>query len=263
MAKANTIRDGLAIQKAVILALFLRELRTRFGKYRLGYLWALLEPAAHVLVLLAVFGLLMGRAMPDISFPVFFIGGVVPWFLFSNIATRSLKAVEANLGLFNYAPVKPIDTILARALLEVVIYGAVYAVLLLLVWLLGEPLHIGNLPVLLAAFLGLGWFALGLGLIFMALGDAFTEADRIIPIAIKPLYFVSGVFFSIHNIPADFRAWLYWNPILHAIELGRNALFPTYAVQEASLAYLLACALAANVLGLLVYRLREKEMLSS
>lgn len=32
-------------------------MKTRFGKFRLGYLWALLEPVAHMLVMLAIFKL--------------------------------------------------------------------------------------------------------------------------------------------------------------------------------------------------------------
>lgn len=36
-------RSGLEVQKAAVKALFLREIKTRLGKYRLGYLWAALE----------------------------------------------------------------------------------------------------------------------------------------------------------------------------------------------------------------------------
>jgi hypothetical protein len=37
-------RSPLAVQRAVLFALIVRELRTRFGRYRLGYLWVVLEP---------------------------------------------------------------------------------------------------------------------------------------------------------------------------------------------------------------------------
>jgi capsular polysaccharide transport system permease protein len=35
------VRSGFTVQKAAVMALFLREIKTRFGKYRPGYLWAL------------------------------------------------------------------------------------------------------------------------------------------------------------------------------------------------------------------------------
>lgn len=47
-------RSGFEVQKVTVEALFLREIRTRFGKFRLGYLWAILEPSAHLLILLGI-----------------------------------------------------------------------------------------------------------------------------------------------------------------------------------------------------------------
>ena len=129
-------RSGLEVQKAAVKALFLREIKTRFGKFRLGYLWAALEPMAHMLILLGIFGYVMHRTMPDISFPVFLINGIIPFFVFSNITNRSIGAIEANQGLFNYRPVRPVDTIIARAMLEALIYAVVYVLLMAIVGLL-------------------------------------------------------------------------------------------------------------------------------
>jgi capsular polysaccharide transport system permease protein len=157
------IRSGLEVQQAAVKALFLREIKTRFGKYRLGYLWAILEPTAHLLILLAIFGYIMHRSMPDISFPVFLLNGLIPYFLFSNIAIRSIGAIEANLGLFNYRPVKPIDTIIARVILEL-IYSGVYIILMAVVGLLGEEFSIANILVLIATWMLLIIFLLAWGL---------------------------------------------------------------------------------------------------
>ncbi|EIM1128140.1 ABC transporter permease, partial [Escherichia coli] len=81
-------RSGFEVQKVTVEALFLREIRTRFGKFRLGYLWAILEPAAHLLVLLGIFGYIMHRTMPGISFPVFLLNGLIPFFIFNSISNR-------------------------------------------------------------------------------------------------------------------------------------------------------------------------------
>ncbi len=83
---------------------------------------AILEPSAHLLILLGIFRYIIHRTMPDISFPVFLLNGLIPFFIFSSISNRSaVGAIEANQALFNYRQVKPIDTIIARALLETLI----------------------------------------------------------------------------------------------------------------------------------------------
>ena len=257
------VRSGLEVQQAAVKALFLREIKTRFGKYRLGYLWAVLEPAAHLLVLLNIFGFIMHRTMPDISFPVFLLNGLIPYFLFSNIATRSIGAIEANQGLFNYRPVKPVDTIIARALLETLIYSGVYIILMCVVGMLGEEISITSILTLVLTWSLLVIFSFGIGLVFMTLGKTLPETEKFLPIMIKPLYFISCVMFPLHAIPKDYWSYLLWNPLIHAVELSRESVVTGYVSEGVSLEYLAFCALIALFLGLSIYRTREKAMLTS
>lgn len=256
-------RSGFEVQLASVKALFLREIRTRFGKFRLGYFWAILEPVAHLMVLLGIFGFIMHRTMPDISFPVFLLNGIIPYFIFSSISTRSVGAIEANQGLFNYRPVKPIDTIIARALLETLIYVIVYILLMLVVWMTGEYFSINNLLQLVATWTLLVLFSCGVGLIFMVVGKTFTETQKFLPILLKPLYFISCIMFPLHSIPKDYWPYLLWNPIVHVVELSREAVMPGYASEGVSLQYLAMCTLVTLFVGLAVYRTREEAMLTS
>ena len=256
-------RSGFEVQQAAVKALFLREIRTRFGKFRLGYFWAILEPSAHLLVLLGIFGFIMHRTMPDISFPVFLLNGIIPYFIFSNITNRSVGAIEANQGLFNYRPVKPIDTIIARAMLETLIYAAVYILLMLVVWMAGEYFSIINLLQLAVSWGLLIIFSCGIGLIFMVVGRTFAETQKFLPILLKPLYFISCIMFPLHSIPKDYWPYLLWNPLVHAFELSREAVMPGYVSEGVSLSYLALCALITVFIGLSLYRIREEAMLTS
>ena len=256
-------RSGFEVQRATIKALLLREMKTRFGKFRLGYLWAPLEPAAHMLILLAIFGFIMHRTMPDISFPVFLINGIIPFFVFSNITNRSVGAIESNQGLFNYRPVKPIDTIIARAILETVIYVIVYVLLMFLVGLAGEEFKLNNFLTLTSAWVLLVLLSCGVGLVFMVVGNRFPETEKFLPILIKPLYFVSCIMFSLHSIPKDYWPYLLWNPIVHVVELSRQSVVPGYVSDGVSLGYLAACTLGVLFFGLALYRTQEEAMLTS
>lgn len=259
----KTLTQALAVQQRVVHALFLRELRTRFGKYRLGYFWAVLEPALHLAVNLLIFGYFMSRAMPTISFSVFLVNGIVPYMMATGIALRSLNAIEANQGLLSYRPVHPVDTILARALLETLIYAAVYTLLMVLLWLCGETVQVDNFPMLVGVWLMLALLGVGMGLIFMVLGHASPEMDKLLPIAIKPLYFVSGIMFSVQIIPAEYHWLVDWNPLLHAFELMRHAVFPAYPLYGISFVYLAGFTLCSLGLGLLLYKGREPAILRS
>lgn len=256
-------RSGYEVQRSAINALFFREIKTRFGKYRLGYLWAVLEPSAHLIVLLLFFGFIMHRTMPDISFPQFLLNGIIPYFIFSNITQRSLGAIEANQGLFNYRPIKPIDTIIARAKLETIIYMAVYFILMLVVAMSGETIKVNNLLQLFFAWFMLILFSCGIGMIFMVAGHYLPETQKLFPIMLKPLYFLSGIMFPLHSIPKEHWPYLLWNPILHAVELSREAVVAGYVSEGVSLEYLVIVTLATLFIGLAVYRTREEAMMTS
>lgn len=256
-------RSGLEVQKSAISALFLRELKTRFGKFRLGYFWAILEPSAHLAVLLTIFGVIMHRTMPDISFPVFLLNGIIPYFIFTNITTRSIGAIEANQGLFHYRPVKPIDTIIARATLELLIYSTVYILLMSAAGLAGEDFTVVKLLTLICTWGLLTLFSCGVGLIFMVVGKTFPETQKFLPILLKPLYFVSCIMFPLHSIPKEYWPYILWNPLVHVVELSRNSVVTGYVSEGVSLSYLAMFTLVTLFIGLALYRTREKAMLTS
>ena len=256
-------RSGLEVQQAVIRALFMREIKTRFGKYRLGYLWAVLEPAAHLMVMVGIFGYVMHKTMPDISFPVFLINGIIPFFIFSNITNRSISAIEANQGLFNYRPVKPIDTLISRAALEIFIYIFVFILLMTVLAMIGEVFTLENILLLALAWFFLFIFSCGVGLIFMVVSNAFPETEKFLPIMIKPLYFISCVMFPLHSVPEDYWGYLLWNPIVHVIELSREFVVPGYITGATSLNYLGLCSIVSLFIGLCLYSVREEAMLTS
>lgn len=256
-------RSGLEVQQAVIKALFMREIKTRFGKYRLGYLWAVLEPASHLMVMVGIFGYAMHRTMPDISFPIFLINGIIPFFIFSNITNRCINAIEANQGLFNYKPVKPIDTIISRAMLELVIYVLVYVLLMLILWCLGESFSVQDILMLSIAWFFLVLLSCGVGLIFMSVSCMYPEAEKFLPIMIKPLYFVSAVMFPLHVVPKEYWPLLTWNPIVHVIELTRESIVSGYDSSGASLSYLAISTVTVFFLGVSIYRYTEEAMLTS
>ncbi|HBU8771000.1 TPA: ABC transporter permease [Escherichia coli] len=257
------VRSGFEVQKLTIEALFFREIRTRFGKYRLGYLWAILEPSAHLLMLLGILGYVMHRTMPDISFPVFLLNGLIPFFIFSSISKRSISAIEANQGLFNYRSVKPIDTIIARALLETLIYVIVYILLMLIVWIVGEYFKITNLLRIIGTWSLLIILSCSIGLIFMVVGRTFPEMQKVLPLLNKPLYFGSCIMFPLHSIPKQYWPYLLWNPLVHVVELSRESVMPGYISEGVSLNYLAMFTLVTLFISLALYRNREEAMLTS
>ncbi len=256
-------RSPLQVQCAVVFALYLRELRTRFGQHRLGYVWVVLEPLAHIGVLLLVFGLLSSRVMPNISFPVFLATGVAPWMLFSNTVSRCMVAVSSNQGLMGFSPVKPMDTVLTRVLVELVMFVGMTFVLAGIAWWFGHPVEVADplmlvlLVVLLAVFSG----ALGLVLSIAVHGRA--DLAKFVPMLMRPLYFVSGIFFMLGSLPTQARELALLNPLAHWLDLIRVAVFANYPQASGSLFVVVACTALTLLLALMLYRVKRFDLVAT
>ena len=121
--------DGWTIQRNVISALVYRELKTRVSQVKFGVLGVFVEPLGVIAVFLMIFGLFRGRAAVGIDIILFLACGVILFTMYVNISIRSLNSMRANEELFFYRPVKPVDTVIARALVEAGLYGSILLII--------------------------------------------------------------------------------------------------------------------------------------
>ncbi|WP_444926811.1 ABC transporter permease [Microbulbifer sp. TRSA002] len=259
----STRRSVWKIQRDVIYALLVREMKTRFGKWRLGYAWMLLEPSLHIIVLVAVFSFLKDEFYPGVPTPLFMLGGIAPFLFFSHCVQKGLAAISSNRGLFNYRQLRPFDAVLSRVFLEFVIYLATLVVLMVVFAWLGVSTPFNNFILLTTINTLFFFFCLGLSLALCVLGERFPELAKVIPMLIRPLYFMSGVFFSLEQIPKEYHVYLVWNPLLHVIELNREALFSNFNGYFGSLAYLGFVSVSMLFFGLLCYRANWRDLVKS
>lgn len=256
-------RSGIKVMMAALHALLMRELQTRFGSYRLGYLWAPLEVLLQILLLLIIFGTVMQRVLPGMNYSLFLVSGMVPFFMMQHIANRSLGAVEANQGLLMYRSVRHIDIIIARSFLELVIYFFTFVLLLLGLMFFGIGFDMANLHIVLVGWLGMFLFSLGLALILMIVGYYGGEIRKIISILFTILYFTSGVIYSVHIVPEPYLSYLMYNPFIHNLEMMRHALSPTYPIYHVSWGYFWGWVACVMFLGLALYKVCERDLIRS
>ena len=256
--------DGWTIQRNVINALVYRELKTRVSQVKFGVLGVFIEPLGVIAVFLLIFGFFRSRAAIGIDVVLFLACGVIFYTMFVNIAIRSLNSMQANEALFFYRPVKPADTVIARALVESGLYGSILLIIACFTCLLREQWLFYDFGLLVVTFVALALNAFGIGLFLMAAGHRYKALHQIVPLIMRPMWFVSGIFFSLSAVPQQFLPWLSWSPIVQAIELSRSAFSPDYSINPTvvSLPYLLASAAFSCAFGLWVYRNNERILLT-
>ena len=171
--------------------------------------------------------------------------------------------VESNLSLMNYQRIKPIDPLISRAILEIIISAASMAIILGAFYWAGYTFLWNNTLGFIAVFMLTCAFSFGIGCIFAVISLLFQEFKKIAPIVIRPMFFISGIFFSTNSIQENLLPYLLWNPVLHAIELGRSVMFVEYESNHASWPYLSLSAFVSLALGLSLFRLYQKKLVTT
>jgi capsular polysaccharide transport system permease protein len=252
---------GMVIQSQVIWALVIRETRTRFGAQRLGYLWAVLEPALWIATFWGMYAVANRRLPHDLPPLEFLATGILCYELFNNNVSRIGDAINGNKGLLFYPQVHPIDLVWARALLESATLIVVFAVLMaggaLISHELPQPedlLRVG-IGFTLSALLGTS-----VGLTLCMLGVVVPVVERLRGPIMRPMFWISGLFYTLDDVPGDAHGLLLYNPVLHVIELVRDGWFSEYASPDASPLFVLACVLFFFSLGLSLERVVRKRI---
>lgn len=250
-------RSPFRIQRDVIYALLLRELSSRFGKSRGGFIWVLIEPIAHLLVPILLFSVVRERLVPGVEYPVFLVYGFMPFLLFKAICLQIIDGVNTAQGLLSYRQVLLMDVFVAKALAYCVIQSVVFVVVLAGLAMFGYdvlPKH----PIETIATLALSTLlAFGLGVVFAAVTSLVPDTRAVVKVLFMPLYFVSGILFPVTRFTDDWVRLLAYNPVLHIVELSRSMAMDGYQpMRYMSVAYPLTLALVASVIGLMLYRLR-------
>jgi capsular polysaccharide transport system permease protein len=71
----------------------------------------------------------------------------------------------------------------------------------------------------------------------------------------RPMYFLSGIFFVVGYMSTDIQNIMYYNPIAHLIEWFRSAIYAGYESSFLDKQYLFSFTLAVVFFGLLLLKL--------
>ena len=258
--RLQSMTGGAIVMGHVVVALMLREMKTRFGRDAGGYLWALIEPVMFIAALLLFKTAILGLAINDADTVANLAAGVLTFFLFRDIIQRAMTAVSGNRGLLMHPIVTPLDILLARSLLEAATSLVVTCIIvggIFVFW--GEGLPAAPLALLgvLAVAASAG---LSLGLVFGAAAAVWPVVERIVAPLLRISFFISGVFFIPASLPPELREWLLWNPVLHITEAARAAWLSSPIETYGTLLYPVALAWILLPFGLASERLARSRV---
>ena len=237
-----------------ISALVLREMSTTFGRSPGGYIWAILEPALAIGLMVTIFSL--GFRSPPIgtNFAIYFATGFMPFNMFISTSTKVSQAINFSNQLLSYPRVTFWDAIAARFILACLTQLMVSYLLISLILIVWDTRTILDLPVIAGSFAMAAALGLGIGLLNCVLTSRFVLWHTVWAVLTRPLVLLSGVIISPSVIPQPYRGWLEWNPVLHVVGQNRKGFYHSYDGAYIDPVYTLTVAIICGAFGLLFLR---------
>lgn len=236
----------------------LRDLRNKYKRSVLGYLWAMLHPLAMMAVLAVVFSNLVRISAKD--YAVFLLAGLLPWNYFSSTVMMSLGSMRNNARLFSQIPVPKYLFIMSIALSNLFNLVVALIPLMFIMVLMGRPLA----PSILAfplVLLPLILVVLGLSLLLAASNVFFDDTAHLAEVGIGILYFLSPVLYSREHLPEGVLNYLVLNPLFYQIEFFRGLFYDGVLPDPTLFAINLFVSILVFAFGLFVFRSSEDKFL--
>ena len=246
----------------MILALMLREARTRYGRTKAGYLWALLEPMMHIGGFAIFYSFRIMKLPLGDSVLLFLATGFATFIGFRHVLTRTAGGYGSNKSLLTFPIVRVMDVFLGRALLELATWVTVSFIIYTGLILAGIAPLPDSVMKMLAAIIALFCIAFGAGLFIGIVGEFWASMRSFMSVPMRLLYFTSAVFYLPDPLPPAIRDILAWNPILHGITLVREGYYRGYQSHLLDVGYLYSWAIGCVLVGLVAERIARKPMRS-
>lgn len=239
MGIIGSSRDVLGY-RGLIKQLTVRDLKLRYERSALGFLWSLLNPLIMIGVYTFFFSIVMKMGVE--RYPVFLVSVLLPWGFLSRGVLGVAQVPYQSGYLLNRAAFPP-DTLVFSGMLsafadfclEMLVLAAILA-------LAGTPIFPGilALPLVMAVhFL----FVCGLALLFAVPFVYFRDTQYILNIAVTAWMYLTPVFYPIAFVPKQYQSLYKLNPMVHIANCFRDVIYAGRFPGVATL--LVATALAA------------------
>lgn len=217
-----------ASDRAILNEMVRTNFKVRYQGSALGYLWSLLKPLAMFGIIFAIFSLMgVGRGVE--YFSVYLLIGIVLWNFFSEATTMGTLSVVTNGDLLRKVNIPKYLIVVASSLSALINLG--FSLLVIIVFALISGAPVGwqwflMVPIVLELFM----IATGLSFLLSTLFVKFRDMSYIWEIVLQAGFYASGVIFPIANIPAQYRKYLFLNPMVQILQDARQSVLFTTEV---------------------------------
>ena len=243
---------GRYIQWAELLYLLvLKELKVRYKRSVLGYLWAIANPIMFALVYWVAFNFVMRVQMEN--YIVFILTGMFPWAWLSQSVTQGTGSFTNNLSLVRRVILPKLILPLTNVMQEMVHFMFAVPVLSIIIMITSELIHplslLWQVPLMLVLQ---ALFVFPLTVIGAVLNVYAHDIQYLVGILFPAFFFTTPIVYPLSMVPENFQQYFKLNPAYWLIDSWR-IVFAGDILPLANLAWMLGSIVGFSMLALWIY----------
>ncbi|MCM8823170.1 MAG: ABC transporter permease [Candidatus Omnitrophica bacterium] len=224
---------GIGNNWHLIYQLVVKELKVRYMRSSLGFLWVFISPFLIVMVFYLVFFRILRINIEGYPFFLYLMTGIFPWNFFQCSLISSTTSLWDNRNLIKEAKLPQYVVPLSVIVNNLIIFlpSLFITIILSSILLNGLSLSILFLPfILFIHFL----IALGLSLILSLLYLKYRDTKYILEVLLSFIFYLTPVFYPLSLVKDAFPLWLfriyYLNPFVGVLNLYRYTLLKGFYI---------------------------------
>ena len=231
----------------LLRSLVVRNLKVKYQRSALGFVWTLLNPLLTVAVLVVVFSYVIRIKVPD--YWAFLLSGYFVWNFVTQMITTgtTFLAQHATLRRSAAFPLEiPLFAATGSRLVEFAVELALALLGLIIFYHHGVPASYILLPLLLVLQV---LIVTGLALCVATLAGFYNDVQHVIPVLLLMLFYLSPVFYPASLVPESLQPLYYLNPIAGLLTAYHTVLYQGEFPSLTLLGGLSGLALVLSMLG--------------
>lgn len=228
-----------------------RDLKTKYRRSALGFMWSILNPLGMMLVLTVVFSTVFRQDIDN--FPVYLMCGQLIFNFFNEATNMAMGSITGNASLIKkvYLPkyLFPVSRVCSSLVNLLTSFIALVIVIVVTQTHISWTIVLTIFPVLYV------WlFALGMGLILSSVVVTFRDLEHLYGILTTAWMYATPVFYPMSMLPENVVPFIKANPMTIFIQMLRDAvLYGKVSAMEQHFLCWIICGVTV-IIGMLVFK---------
>ncbi|MBE0425207.1 MAG: ABC transporter permease [Nitrospirae bacterium] len=244
--------------KELLRNLVLRDIKKRYKRSALGFLWVMLDPLLMMLIFYIIFAGIFKRTIDN--YTAYVMAGIIMWQLFSQGTKVASTAFIHNRDLINklYLPksIFPISNVASS------LAHFIFALIPLFIIMIFSGTAISHNIVLLPFIVMLIFlFSIGISLTVSTLTVFFHDVIYIYEVLLMGWMYFSAIFYPVSILPEKLQFLMSLNPVYHYITLFRACLYDNTLPLTEHFVFGAVFALLSFSIGWVIYNKNKEKII--